>query len=275
MTATMVNCPYFVNLLGRIMRLRYRHYMKLTENELLNRLEKRKFHEAIRAQRIDEIVTTIREQKEVLLSARGKNFQFSRMWEELMAPLKYERKVVRALLRYPASEERRIALTAYLEVLDKQVGKMTLQQRARYFTPYQIAKASNFPNNGEHWSDWIGLTTKTRIKALFNAIPPKLKAKKKLPFERTIPKTLWHTLHARLLTRTQKELAHAEHLLNVAKLKGKQDRIDKHTDNLLGISQALVWIEEAKVGEALPLTWRGYFYNMKKDEEKNEKTLRV
>lgn len=275
MTTTMVNCPYYVNLLGRIMRLRYRHYMKLTENELLNRLEKRKFHEAVRAQRIDEIVTTVREQKEAMRASRGKNFQFSRMWEELMAPLKYERKVVRALLRYPASEERRVALAAYLEVLDKQVGKMTLQQRARDYTPYQIAKAANFPNNGEHWSDWIGLTTKTRIKELFKDIPPKLKAKKKLPFERTIPKTLWRTLHARLLTRTQKELEHAEHMMGVAKLKGDQKRIDKHTDIMLGISQALVWIEEAKVGEALPITWRGYFYNMKKDEDTNGKKKRV
>ena len=253
-------------LLGRIMRLQYRHYMKLTANELIEKLNKRKMHPAA----MGKIMQIVEEQKEELRVLRGKNFQFSRMWEELMAPLKYERKVVRALLRYPASEERRVALEAYWQVLDKQVGKMTLQQRARDFTPYQIAKAANFPNNGEHWSDWVGISTKMRIKELFNAIPPKLKAKKKLPFERTIPKTLWATLHARLLQRTEKELAHAEHLLKVAKMKGDQKLIDKHTDTMLNIQQALVWVQEAKVGEALPLTWRGYFYNMKKDEDKNE-----
>lgn len=253
------------------MRLKYRHYMKLTENELIERLNKRNFHPSVRAARFEEIITTINEQKEQLRSLRGKNFQFSRMWEELMAPLKYERKVVRALLRYPASEERRVALEAYWQVLDKLVGKMTLQQRARVNTPYQLAKANNKPNNGEHWTDWIGLTKKQEIFALFNAIPHRLKAKKKAPFERTIPKTLWSTLHARLLARTEKELEHAERLVKAAKMQGDQELLDKRTDTMLNIQQALVWIRDATAGDAVPLTWRGYFYNKKKPKDEVEK----
>ena len=143
--------------------------MNLTPNELLAKLNKRKLHPVAMA----DIMRVVDEQKAQLRSVRGKNFQFSRMWEELMAPLKYERKIVRALLEYPASEERRIALGAYWQELDKLVGKMTMQQRARDFTPYQIAKAANRPNNGVHWTDWVSPSVKARIAVLFDAIPKK------------------------------------------------------------------------------------------------------
>lgn len=237
------------------MRLRYRHYMNLTPNELIARLNKRKLHPVAMA----DIMRVVDEQKAQLRVVRGKNYQFSRMWEELMAPLKYERKVVRALLEYPASEERRIALGAYWQTLDKLVGKMTLQQRARDFTPYQIAKAANRPNNGVHWSDWVSPSEKARISLLFDAIPKKLKAKKKLPFERTIPKGLWAKLHERLLTRTKKEMVQAEQQLKAAKLGGDQEQIDKFTDKVLNIGQAISWIQDTKVGEALPVTWHGFY----------------
>ncbi len=237
------------------MRLRYRHYMKLTANELIDKLNKRKMH----PDAMGEIMRVVEEQKAQLRVARGKNYQFRRMWEELMTPLKYERKMVSALMRYPASEERRIALEAYWQTLDKLVGKMTLQQRARDFTPYQIAKAANRPNNGVHWSDWVSPSEKARIAVLFDAIPKKLKAKKKLPFERTIPKKLWATLHARLLARTEKEQVQAQQQLKAAKLGGDQEQIDKYTDKVLNIGQALSWIQDAKVGEALPVTWHGYY----------------
>jgi len=237
------------------MRLRYRHYMGLTENQLIERLQKRKMH----PEAMGSIMTIVAEQKIQLRKQRGKNFQHSRMWEELMSPLKYERKMVKALMRYPASEERRIALEAYWQVLDRLVGKMTLRQRARDFTPYQIAKAMLLVNEGVHWSDWVNISDKARIKVLFDAIPKKLKAKKKLPFERTIPKTLWHTLHNRLRIRTEKELVQAQHQLDVAKMSLDQEQIDKYTDKVLNIQQALVWIEEAEVCEALPLTWHGFY----------------
>jgi hypothetical protein len=229
--------------------------MALTTNELIERLNKRKMH----PDAMSEIMRVIDEQKKHLRVQRGKNYQFSRMWEELMTPLKYERKMVKALLCYPASEERRIALDAYWHELDKLVGKMTLQQRARDFTPYQIARAANRPNNGVHWSDWVSPSVKARISVLFDAIPKKLKAKKKLPFERTIPKGLWSTLHARLLARTEKELVQAEQQLKAAKLSGDSEQIDKYTDKVLNIQQALAWIGDAKVGEAVPVTWHGYF----------------
>ena len=237
------------------MRLRYKHYMGLTENELLNRLNKRKLHGSA----VVEIMRIVAEQKSALRKQRGKIFQHDRMWEELMLPLKYERKNIKALMRYPASEERRVALENYHGVLDKLVGKMTLQQRARDFTPYQIARAANRPNNGVHWSDWVSPSEKNRISLMFDAIPKKLKAKKKLPFERTIPKTMWSQLHARLKTRTEKELVQAQHQLDVAKIGGEQEPIDKYTDKVLNIGQALTWIQDAKVGEALPVTWHGYF----------------
>lgn len=237
------------------MKLRYRHYMKLTENELLNRLQKRKLHPIA----MQEIMRTVAEQKSELRAERGKNHQHSRMWEELMTPLKYELKLVRGLLKYPASEERRIALTAYAECLEVIVGKMMLDQHKREATPYQIAKANNRPNNGAHWTDWVGASKKIRIAELFDAIPYKLKAKKKLPFERVIPKALWATLHERLRVRTEKELEQALAQLRAAEIDVDEAKLTKVQTKVSNIQQALVWIAEMKAGEAVPVTWHGFF----------------
>jgi hypothetical protein len=237
------------------MRLRYKHYMHITENELLNRLQKRKLHDSTRA----EIIRVVAEQKHILRVQRGKNHQHTRMWEELMTPLKYERKLIASLLKYQGGVERAIALQQYGALLDTTIGKMTLAQRAREFTPYQIAEAANRPNKGVHWTDWITPTKKLAITALFDAIPHKPKAKKKLPFERTIPKTLWQTLHKRLLTRTEKELEVARQKLNASRIEGRADVVERRELTMSNIEQALVWIRDTKECVALPVTWHGYF----------------
>lgn len=237
------------------MRLRYRHYMHITENELINRLQKRKLHESTKA----EIIRIVAEQKHLMRVQRGKNHQHTRMWEELMTPLKYERKMVTSLLKYQGGKERDHALRKYLALLDVTIGKMTLAQRAREYTPYQIAEAANRPNKGVHWTDWITPTKKLEITAFFDAIPHKPKAKKKLPFERTIPRTLWLQLHARLLTRTGKELEVAKQRLNAARIEGKHDVIENRELTVSNIQQALVWIRDTKECVALPVTWHGFF----------------
>ena len=237
------------------MRLRYRHYMKLTENELLNKLQKRTMHDSARA----EIIRIVAEQKHQQRVERGINHQHTRMWEELMSPLKYERKMVASLLKYQGGVERDLALRAYLNLIDTTIGKMTLAQRAREFTPYQIAQAAMRPNKGVHWTDWVTPTKKLAITALFDAIPHKAKAKKKLAFQRTIPPTLWHALHARLLTRTEKELEVAKQRLNASRIEGKHEVIERRELAVSNIEQALVWIRDTKECVALPVTWHGFF----------------
>ena len=237
------------------MRLRYRHYMKLTENELLNKLQKRTMHDSARA----EIIRIVAEQKHQQRVERGINHQHTRMWEELMLPLKYERKMIASLLKYQGGVERDLALRAYLNLIDTTIGKMTLAQRAREYTPYQIAQAAMRPNKGVHWTDWITPTKKLAITALFDAIPHKAKAKKKLAFQRTIPPTLWHALHARLLTRTEKELEVAKQRLNASRIEGKHEVIERRELAVSNIEQALVWIRDTKECVALPVTWHGFF----------------
>jgi len=237
------------------MRLRYRHYMKLTENELLNKLQKRTMHDSARA----EIIRIVAEQKHQQRVERGINHQHTRMWEELMSPLKYERKMIASLLKYQGGVERDLALRAYLNLIDTTIGKMTLAQRAREYTPYQIAQAANRPNKGVHWTDWVTPTKKLAITALFDAIPHKAKAKKKLAFQRTIPLTLWLTLHSRLLTRTEKELEVAKQKLNASRIEGKHEVIERRELAVSNIEQALVWIRDTKECVALPVTWHGFF----------------
>jgi hypothetical protein len=221
--------------------------MALTTNELIERLNKRKMQPAA----MSEIMRVIDEQKKHLRVQRGKNYQFSRMWEELMTPLKYERKMVKALLCYPASEERRIALDAYWHELDKLVGKMTLQQRARDFTPYQMARAANRPNNGVHWSDWIPQEIKEAVIEAFGEIP-RAGIKVKVPFERKIPATLHIKLKKRLRDRTQKEY-------DLEWRKNTTDYTDERAARIKQMKQAMEWIDALVDGEAMPTTWHGFY----------------
>jgi hypothetical protein len=258
-----------------MMKILYRHYMHFTELELREKLRMRKMHPKAEQQIFDIVV----EQKARQRSTMRKKEQHERMWSELMEPLKYELKICRAMLRYdgdhakasgyvtgdehktPLShgDPRTLALLHYVHTLDNLLGKMTLQRRAREYTPYQIAEAAMRPNKGVHWSDWVAPSKKVEITALFNAVPKVKHVKRKVPFERIVPKVLWLKLHKRLLERTIKEVEYNKHKLNVATMSGDDEKIERAQVRIEHINQALVWIQEAEVGAALPVTWHGFY----------------
>jgi hypothetical protein len=72
-------------------------------------------------------------------------------------------------------------------VLLKIQRKLTDIKRTLDATPSEAANEASIPNKGEHWSDWIPTHIKAKTTALFDAIPHKPRAKRKIPFERNIP----------------------------------------------------------------------------------------
>ena len=74
----------------------------------------------------------------------------------------------------------------------------------------------------------------------------------KTPFERKVPEALHLKLKKRLLQRTQKEYDHEFRLNSV-------DYTDTRAAQLRRMKDALQWIQESTDGEALPVTWHGFY----------------
>ena len=233
---------------AKIMDTSYKHYIKLTPNQLHARLVARKTP-PYQAESIKKIVA---EQQALLKSENARTKQLTRLWREFMSPLEAERDNVQGMLRYKGSEndERREALEAYLTVLNALKAKMLNHCKQDRKTPTMIASDKNLPNDGTHWTDWIPAKIKGRVLDLFEQIERKPKAKIKIPFERLVPAPLHAKQLTRLRNRTLKDLAMAE----------QAQELDPHEDNESKVRQikyALDLMDVLDDSEPVPATWHG------------------
>jgi hypothetical protein len=94
-----------------------------------------------------------------------------------------------------------------------------------------------------HWCDHVPSHIRERVIALFDAIPPVVRAKRKRPFVRTVPAILHGKQKGRLERRTRQDLGRAQSEGNEALV--------------AQISQALDTIKRLPMGEPVPTTWHG------------------
>ena len=233
---------------AKIMDTSYKHYIKLTPNQLHARLVARKTP-PYQAESIKKIVA---EQQAMLKSENARTIQLKRIWREFMQPLEAERDNVQGMLRYKGSEndERREALEAYLTVLNALKAKMINHCKQDRMTPTMVASDKNLPNEGKHWTDWVPVKIKGRVLDLFEQIERKPKAKIKIPFERLVPPSLHAKQLARLKQRTLKELAIAEQALELDPDEDKRSRVSQ-------IKYALDLMDVLDDNEPVPATWHG------------------
>lgn len=96
---------------------------------------------------------------------------------------------------------------------------------------------------------------------MFEAIPHRAKAKRKVPFERKMPalsrvdngEVLSVFEEQRILLREKTERA-LEKVTQLARVDP-----DTYGDDLDRVKQALRYIKDAKEGEILPTSWKGYY----------------
>ena len=185
--------------------IKYAHLMKLTPNELHNKLVDRGLPQATR----DYIKQVVAEQKEAARIKKIKRAAHAKLWAAVLNPLRNEISSTRGSLVYGKKEvliveegqgdevtdathnvsdpERRAAFAYYETVLIKVLHQLLKIKQSLNATPSEAAAEANIPNKGEHWSDWIPTHIKSKTTALFDAIPTKYRAKRKIPFERNIP----------------------------------------------------------------------------------------
>jgi hypothetical protein len=226
----------------------YETYLKLSANDLHNRLTERKLHPA----EIERIKMEVSALKETLRVSRITRTQRKAEWDKVLAPLRYEINNARVGMRYGGElvpqNERKLAFSEYIRIMEKLVAMLDAPYKALDHTPIQIARDKGLPNDGEHWTDWIPARVKDKISLLFDAVPVVPRGKRKTPFQRTMLPHQHETAKVRLLTKTRKEM---ETLERQATIKPT----DARTAKLAQMRKALKIIDTLDKNEAVPATW--------------------
>ena len=235
-------------------RIEYPSLMQLNKRELANHLSAllRKGTPRLLVNRMRDVVLKQREElrrHKIHLTVTGK------LWSELIRPLQAERKNVRASLSYKTEDDtdpRAAALLAYKEVLDTLLNRMDSLRQGGKHTPSTYATEKNLTNHGLHWTDFVPVHIKLRVSGLFDAVPHKPKAKRKVPFERLVQEDIHEQRKHRLRERTTKALLRA----NQDSLLNPSDAADALVQR---IKVALSAIEKLDPNEPVPTTWHGLY----------------
>jgi hypothetical protein len=221
-------------------------YLKLSANEIHNRLTERKLHPA----EIERIKAEVADLKESLRVTRITRTQRKAEWDKVLQPLRYEINNARVGLRYGGekSPQRIVAFSEYIRIMEKLIAMLDAPSKALDHTPIQIARDKGLPNDGEHWTDWIPARVKDKVTALFDATPVAPRGKRKTPFQRTMLPDQFNKAKTRLLTKTKREL---ETLMRQADINPTVARLDK----IIKMKRAIKIIDTLDKNEAVPATW--------------------
>lgn len=228
----------------------YESYLKLSPNELhthLTRL-KRKLH----PKEIEHIKDTVAQMKEAKRVDKITRANRRKEWTKVLTPLRYELNNAKVGRAYNGDTcpHRIEAFDAYIAVMEKLNAMLARPAKLLEKTPIQIAMAKNLPNNGEHWTDWIPERVKQPIHQAFMELPHKAKAKRKVPFLRTVTPDLHTKAKERLLKKTQKEIETLETRILM-------HPTEERTAQLAQMQAALKIIEGIEDGVFVPASWRG------------------
>ena len=228
----------------------YESYLRLTANELHMHLlkQKRQLHPA----EITKIKNEVAAMKEAMRVDRITRANRRTEWAKVLVPLRYELNNAKVGRNYNGDTcpHRIEAFDAYIAVMEKLIGMLKHPAKVLEKTPIQMAMAKNLPNNGEHWTDWIPQRIKTPISEAFEALPHKAKAKRKVPFLRTVTPDLHTKAKERLLSKTTKEMQTLETRILMQPTEERQDQLKK-------MQAALKIIENIEDNGFVPASWRG------------------
>jgi len=225
----------------------YETYIKLTPNELHNRLIERKLHPA----EIERIKNEVLELKETLRVSKITRTQRKAEWDKVLAPLRYEINNAKVGMRYGGEnypQARATAFAEYIRIMEKLLAMLDAPYKALDHTPIQIARDKGLPNDGEHWTDWIPARVKDKVSTLFDQIEVAPRGKRKTPFQRTMLPDQHSKAKARLLSKTQKDMENLERKIAI-------NATDERTHKLKQMQRAIKIIEALDKNEAVPATW--------------------
>jgi hypothetical protein len=176
------------------MRDPYRRFAKKTYREIIWALRHEEMPEGI----IDLTVEAIKEQRRAISTAKRQRNAHRQAWDELIAPLQHERRIVRSMVKYRTSTqapEREAFVQDYYDLLNKAYAKLASMRDARDTLPAH-----------SHWTDYVPERIKDAFIVEASLIPIRVKAKFKEPFTRTVPAVIHNRRRGRLLRHINSEL---------------------------------------------------------------------
>jgi hypothetical protein len=147
---------------------------------------------------IDKTIDAIKAQRHALSVAKRKRAAHKQAWDDLIAALQHERRIVRSMVRYKTATqapERDSFVQDYYDLLNKAYAKLAAMRSTRDALPEH-----------SHWTDYIPDRIKDAFIVEASAIPVRAKAKFKEPFTRTVPALLHNRKKARMLKHINTEL---------------------------------------------------------------------
>lgn len=237
-----------------------------------------------------QLANIVREQivetKKRIRKAKIRETTHANLWRELLRSLKYEQSNVGVSLKYHQAQRVSVAhieaFEAYLMVLSKLRARFERYQsegdikregrvagEILFETPSQIANRKNLPNHGAHWTDWVPDKVKAAVTDMFEVLPYKAKAKRKIPFQRTIraeTKKVKQTALQKLVDRTGKEL-------QIELIKDKIEATPERSRRIAQIHSALQIMQDMQPTDFVPLTWHGLipeYQNKRKTKKESD-----
>ena len=187
--------------------------------------------EPIIAQTIESLRAARAAEKAFKLRTR----QANRAWDEVIASLQHERRIVRTMCRYKTvtpAPERDEFVQAYNALLIKTYEKLIAKRRLLGQMPEHT-----------HWTDFVPEKIKAEFRAAAEAMPTRHRAKMKMPFERIDSFDIHDKRKARLLRSIASELKTAEAV-------GQHEKVAR-------LREAQRILKEMQPPAHVPNTWHG------------------
>lgn len=253
------------------------------------RVPLRKIEERLRAQGFSSAyikleIDKVRDERAATRSAKSQRRRNQVLWRYLITPLSKEIANARVGANYTpawttdgddlvAVEQRKRAFERYVLVLETLRRKLTeLAQADPPSTPKQVVKMladanRALPNEGEHWVDWVKPSDKEEVSRLFAALPVRKQAKRKEPFQRTVPLSSARERRGLLERAILSERATHERALSVLVVDPQRQSgqaqlevlglRDKHSAKIILLNMAFQRLYQKRDTAPLPHTWHG------------------
>ena len=236
-------------------------WLNVSDARLFKHLTKQKMNEHL----VSRVVARVRGLKDQRKRERIKATASAKTWEALLEGARAERQTVFTLKaqlkkKVPLDQRKWDALFAYEAVVTGVVERLRKLQRAGTHTPKSFVPFIKeetgrvIPNEGEHWSDYVKVSDRQRITALFDTLPPPARGKRKVPFERRMTRAAHKVRRFALVERLTGEIASAEREYEVTQDPDTQDKLNRQLDAMY---RAQYVLDNMPATATLPATWHG------------------
>jgi hypothetical protein len=211
---------------------------------------------------VDNVMQQVYEQREAQrkVSIR-KTAQFN-AWKDLIAPARKELvnvRVLKAQLKKAPDDVRWDALCRYENCIAALIDKLKKVQYAGEHAPAQFVAflgkelGRHIPNNGTFWVDFVPIKERRQIAALFDSLPPPARGKKKVTFERRLPRAMHNAQRKALFDQLENAQQAAEVERSLVTNSFDIDRLDAQ---LVNIHAAKNLLDKMPRHTPLPAKWQ-------------------